>query len=92
MGVNWRVRIKNKMFWMTLIPALILLIQMVAAIFGWELNLADIQGRILAAVDALFSVLTIIGVIADPTTSWLSDSARALTYNEPAPNVNDAEN
>ena len=34
MSINWRVRIKNKAFWVALIPALLLLIQQGCAVFG----------------------------------------------------------
>ena len=36
--INWKVRIKNKEFWITLIPAVLLLIQVVAAVWGYELD------------------------------------------------------
>ena len=32
--INWIVRIKNKAFWVALIPAVLMLIQMLAAVFG----------------------------------------------------------
>ena len=33
-NINWIVRIKNKAFWVALIPAVLLLIQVVAAVFA----------------------------------------------------------
>lgn len=83
--INFLARAKNKLFWMTLIPALFLFVQMVAAIFGFNFDLSELQGRVVAAVDALFAVLVILGVVVDPTTEGLGDSARAMTYTEPAP-------
>ena len=32
-NINWVVRIKNKAFWVALIPAVLLLIQVVAAVY-----------------------------------------------------------
>lgn len=81
--INWKVRIKNKAFWMAFIPALLLLIQVVAAVFGYTLDFTALSGKLLAVVDAGFAVLAILGVVNDPTTKGLSDSALALTYNEP---------
>lgn len=81
--INWTVRIKNKNFWIALIPAVLLLIQAVAAIFGFTLDLGDIGERILTAVNALFAVLAILGIVTDPTTSGVGDSAQALTYTKP---------
>ena len=83
MNVNWLVRIKNKTFWMTVIPALALVVQAVAAVFGWKLDLSDTVGKLLAVVDAVFALLVILGIVVDPTTQGVSDSKRAMTYDEP---------
>ncbi len=34
-------------------------------------------------VNAVFAVLTIRGIVADPTTEGLQDSDRAMTYDKP---------
>lgn len=81
--INWKVRFKNKNFWLAMIPALIILIQAVAAIFGVDLDLSDAQSKLIDVVNAVFTVLTILGVVADPTTEGMSDSEQALTYTEP---------
>ena len=81
--INWKVRIKSKTFWLTVIPALLLLVQVVAAVFGFELELGDLGNKLLAVVNALFSVLTILGIVTDPTTAGVSDSAQAMTYTTP---------
>lgn len=83
MKVNWLVRIKNKVFWVELIPALALLVQTVAALFGWQLDLTELSGKILAVVDAVFVVLAILGIVVDPTTEGIGDSVRAMGYTEP---------
>lgn len=81
--INWKVRVKNKAFWVALIPAVILVIQLVAGLFGWSIDLTDISGKLVAIVDAVFVVLTILGIVQDPTTKGIGDSERALTYKEP---------
>ena len=30
MAINWKVRVKNKMFWLALIPAILLVVQVIA--------------------------------------------------------------
>ena len=65
MNINWRVRIKNKAFWLALIPAVLLL---------------------LAVVNAVFAVLSILGIVTDPTTAGIGDSPQAMTYEEPKQN------
>lgn len=61
-NINWIVRIKNKNFWLSLIPAVLLLVQVVAAVFGFTLNLGELGDKLLAVVNALFAVLTILGI------------------------------
>lgn len=81
--INWTVRLKNKNFWLALIPALLLLAQVVSAVFGYQLDLGEIGNRLIDVVNALFAVLVILGVVTDPTTEGVADSAQALTYEEP---------
>ena len=81
--INWKVRIKNKAFWVAIIPALALVVQAVAALFGYTLDLSTTVGKVLAVVDAVFAVLVILGVVNDPTTAGISDSERAKGYEEP---------
>lgn len=83
MNINWKVRIKNKAFWLALIPALLLLIQAVAYVFGFALDLSEMGDKLLAVVNALFAVLAILGVVTDPTTAGLSDSNLAMMYEKP---------
>jgi phi LC3 family holin len=82
-NINWIVRIKNKNFWLTIIPAVLLLVQVVAAVFGFTIDLGDLGNRLLDVVNAAFSVLVILGVVNDPTTAGISDSKQAMTYNTP---------
>lgn len=86
MKINWIVRIKNKAFWLALIPALLLLVQTVAATLGYTLDLGEIGDKLLAVINAVFAVLAILGVVVDPTTDGVSDSSQALTYEEPKKN------
>ena len=81
--INWTVRVKNRQFWLAIVPAVLLLIQAVAAVFGYTLDFADLQGKLVAVVEALFVVLAILGIVVDPTTKGVSDSKRALGYEEP---------
>lgn len=81
--INWKVRLKNKNFWLALIPALLLLIQAVAYVFGFSLDLSEMGDKLLAVVNALFAVLALLGIVTDPTTAGVSDSAQALTYEKP---------
>ena len=83
MKINWKVRIKNKVFWLALIPAVLLLVQVVAAVFGIDLNLDALGDKLIDVVNALFAVLTILGIVEDPTTAGVSDSKQAMEYDKP---------
>lgn len=81
--MNWKVRIKNKTFWLTMIPAVLLLVQVVAAVFGYSLDFGDLGNKLLAVVNAIFALLAILGIVNDPTTAGVADSSQALSYREP---------
>lgn len=83
MKINWLVRIKNKDFWIAIIPAMLVLIQYVAGVFGYTLDLGDLGNKLLLVVNAVFIVLSILGIVNDPTTDGMSDSTRAMTYETP---------
>lgn len=83
MNINWKVRFANKDFWMTFIPALLILITVVAKVFGFKLDLGDLGNKLLEVVKAVFLLLSILGIVNDPTTAGTSDSAQAMTYQKP---------
>ena len=81
--INWKVRIKNKWFWLAFIPAVLTLIRAVAALFGLQIDTEAVGTQLTAIIEALFAVLVIMGVVVDPTTKGVSDSDRAREYDEP---------
>ena len=83
MKINWKVRLKNKAFWLAIIPAVILLVQQVLAIFGVTLELAGIEEQLVGIVGTVFGILALVGIVTDPTTEGLGDSDQAMTYDEP---------
>ena len=83
MKINWEIRLKNKQFWLAVIPAIALVIQAVAAVFGWTIDLTTMVGKLLAVVDAVFALLVILGIVVDPTTAGVQDSDRAMGYSVP---------
>lgn len=83
MKVNWKVRIKNKAFWLAVIPAIALVVQAVAAVFGYTIDLTTMVGKLQAVVNAVFALLVILGIVVDPTTDGIGDSKRAMSYEEP---------
>lgn len=82
-GINWGVRLRNKNFWLSVIPAALLFVQVVAAVFGFTIDLGELGDKLLAVVNAAFVLLVILGVVNDPTTEGIADSRQALTYTAP---------
>lgn len=91
MSINWRVRAKNKAFWVALIPAVLLLIQQVCAVVGVQLDFGELQAQLVAVIGTVFTLLAILGIVADPTTVGVTDSIQALGYDEPKDDFSDAK-
>lgn len=83
MNINWKIRLMNKNFWISMIPMVMLFVQLVASLCGVELNLSGMQEKILSIVNVLFGMLALIGIANDPTTATFNDSEKAMTYTHP---------
>lgn len=81
--INWKVRFANKTFWITLIPQVLLLIQLACGLCGIQLDFGDLGNQLKEIVNVIFLILATIGIVTDPTTSGVEDSDRAMTYKEP---------
>lgn len=81
--INWKVRLKNKAFWVAMVPAVLILLQVILALFGITFDFTQLQERLLAVVNAVFVLLAVLGIVTDPTTKGIKDSNQALTYNIP---------
>lgn len=84
MSINWKVRVNNKVFWLALIPAVLLAAKAIAAVAGIDIDVTVISQKLINVVDAVFGVLAILGVVVDPTTKGVGDSNRAMSYDKPA--------
>ena len=73
--INWRVRLRNKTFWLTLVPLLVLLTQ--------QLGLNWVPENWESIFSTVMAILTAVGVINDPTTVGIKDSEQALAYYDP---------
>ena len=82
-SINWRVRAKNKVFWIALIPTALMLANQVLSLFGITFDYNTIADQLVGIVETVFILLGIVGIVADPTTKGLKDSANALGYVEP---------
>lgn len=73
--INLWLRLQNKVTLIALLGAVFLMAQQ----FGFE-----IPQNIQNGVNTFIYILVLLGIVNDPTTSGLSDSARALEYKEPS--------
>lgn len=81
--INLKVRMKNKLFWLALVPAFLLIAQKVAGWFGYELAADLIGEEATNFINAVFALLVILGIVVDPTTDGFKDSQQALRYRSP---------
>lgn len=79
--INWKVRFKSKTFLVAAFSLLLILIQQVAALFGFDTTIFNDQ--VTDIFNTILAILVLIGVVHDPTTKGLSDSQQALGYHKP---------
>ena len=88
MKINWKVRVKNPVFWGQVVVAVIAPILAYLGLSWSDMTTWAALGSIF--VKAISNPVVIVSVlvsvwnlITDPTTKGLSDSAQALTYKKP---------
>lgn len=81
MNINWKVRLKNPVFWTTIIPAAVSFVYCIMGAFGIVPALTE--SMVLNIAGAVITALTVVGVLVDPTTKGVGDSHLAMTYDAP---------
>lgn len=86
--INWKVRLKNPMFWAQLVLSVIMPILAYLGLTVEDLNSWTMLGEVLLQAISSPYILSLVIVsvynaITDPTTSGFTDSKRALTYTKP---------
>ena len=81
MTVNWKVRFKNKVWLGSFISLIVGFAFSMLALFDVYPKVT--QSLVMQIVDQVLTFLGLIGLIVDPTTAGLNDSARAMGYDEP---------
>ena len=81
MKINWTVRLKNKVWLATFLSFI------VSTVYQWlgDFDIAPVvtQDAVLQLASAVLQVLSLLGLIVDPTTAGVADSERAMKYEEP---------
>lgn len=86
--MNWKVRIKNPVFWAQILLAVFTPILAYAGLTAEDMNtwgaLGDlIMGALSNPYVLMLVVVSVWNAVNDPTTSGVTDSTQALTYEEP---------
>lgn len=86
--MNWKVRIKNPVFWVQIVLAVFTPILAYAGLTAEDMTTWGALGDlILGAVSNPYVlglvVVSVWNAVNDPTTSGVKDSQQALEYNEP---------
>ncbi len=81
MKINWKVRLKNKVWLGSFCSLIVGFVYSMLALFDVFPEVT--QSLVLQLMNQVLTFLGLIGVIVDPTTAGLSDSERALGYEEP---------
>ena len=82
MRINWKVRFMHKPFLVALFSLILLLAQQVGALFGFEIT-SVMSEQLTTILNTILSILVLVGVVVDPTTSGVNDSERASMYQRP---------
>ncbi|MBI0577101.1 phage holin [Neobacillus cucumis] len=87
--INWKVRLKNKHWVIAFVSQVMIVLQMILSglnmlgLIHFELTQA-IQSSVLTFINAIFVILSMLGLVQDPTTKGYGDSDRALNYKDPS--------
>lgn len=79
--VNVKVRLKNPVFLVTFITAIIAFIYQILGMF--DVVPAVSEDSVVQVVGIVINILTAMGILVDPTTKGIGDSQRALNYDKP---------
>lgn len=77
MSIDWKSRIKNKTFWISLIGAVVLLSQQL----GFNAT-QFIPSNYVDIINSLFGILTILGIVIDPSSEGIGDKTIDSTENK----------
>lgn len=85
MNINWKLRLQNKATLTTIILAIVAFVYQMAGLFGIVPSIS--QDTVINLVGLIINLLVGFGIVVDPTTSGVSDSALAMARD----NVSESE-
>lgn len=78
MKINWKVRLRNRVWLTTLLATLCAFVFDLLAML--DVAPAVTEDVVMQAITALLTLLSALGVVIDPTTEGAGDSERAMGY------------
>lgn len=78
MKINWKARFKNKAFLISFIALILSFVYKVLGLF--EIIPQIPETELFNSISMVVDILSLMGVVVDPTTKGVNDSERALTY------------
>ena len=80
--MNIKLRLKNKTTLIAIVAATVAFLYQLAGILGIVPPIS--QEALMQGLGAIINLLAILGILVDPTTAGVKDSARAMSYEEPS--------
>jgi phi LC3 family holin len=81
MTINWKVRLRNKVWLAAMIALIVSFVYDLLAML--EVVPPVAEDKVMSIAELVLALLTGVGVLIDPTTKGASDSDRAMLYVEP---------
>lgn len=81
MKIKWKLRLQNKATLIALSTAIIAFIYQILGLIGIAPSISESQ--IVECAGMLINILAMLGIVIDPTTAGVNDSAQVLKYDEP---------
>lgn len=79
--INWKLRFKNKATLIAIIGATVAFIYQILGLVGVVPPISEAEVN--QVIGLVINMLVALGILTDPTTAGISDSDRALCYDEP---------
>ena len=80
--MNIKLRLKNKATLIAIVATTVAFLYQIAGILGIAIPIS--QEQVIQDIGLLINLLAILGILVDPTTAGVGDSARAKSYEEPS--------
>ena len=81
MKINWKVRLLNKTWLLAMLAALVAFVYQLLGLLG--VVPAVSQDQVTQLIGLVINILVALGIVVDPTTTGVTDSQQAMTYDNP---------